>query len=94
VSDVQKTIDDRQAIYGDYCIAVGLRTTIMDAIKKYHKEIRGKEMEQEDSLFLCDIVNKLCRLAATPSHEDSWEDVAGYSINIKRYYKEKNNANQ
>lgn len=94
MSEIEQTLNDRSAKYGDYSTAVHVRASIMRHLKNFHRAHTGAEMEEEDANCIIDIVGKLCRIAATPNHIDSWHDVAGYATNIENYYKGKLNADQ
>ncbi len=94
MNDLDKTLEDRKSVYGDYSQMTSLRTTIISGIKKQYFDHHGKHMSDTDILCIIDIVNKLCRLAITPSHIDTWHDIAGYGTIIEKYYKEQENANK
>jgi hypothetical protein len=66
----------------------------MSGIKSQYEQHHKKQMKEIDILCITDIVNKLCRLAITPSHIDSWHDIAGYGTIIEKYYKEQEDANK
>jgi len=48
-----------------------------------------KEMDDNSIHYLWDICNKLCRLACTPNHIDSWHDIAGYATRVEETLKRK-----
>lgn len=89
MNDLSKTLEDRKSVYGDYSKLVKLRTTIISEIKEHYFSHHKKFMPETDILCIIDIVNKLCRLAVTPSHIDTWHDIAGYGTIIEKYYREK-----
>ncbi len=94
MNDLSKTLEDRKQVYGDYSKLVKLRITIISGVKKQYFDHHQAPMPETDILCITDIVNKLCRLAITPSHIDTWHDIAGYGTIIEKYYKEQENANK
>jgi hypothetical protein len=94
MNDLNKTLEDRKSVYGEYSKLVELRTTIISGIKEQYFEHNKKVMPETDILCITDIVNKLCRLAVTPSHIDTWHDIAGYGTIIEKYYKEQEDAHK
>ncbi len=94
MSDLKKTLDKRKSVYGDYSKLVKLRTTIIKSIKEQYFSHHLKQMPETEILCIIDIINKLCRLAITPDHIDSWHDIAGYATIIEKFYKEKQDADK
>ena len=76
---VEDTLAERGAVYGDYSDGLVDRATIMAVLKEAHIKAHGHEMPGIHQGMLWDIVNKLCRLAVTPDHVDSWHDIIGYA---------------
>jgi len=73
------TLEERGSIYGPYQDGLDIRAGIMTAIKDGYKKQHGKPMPLNYQQYFWDVSNKLCRLAVCPNHEDSWNDMAGYS---------------
>jgi len=94
MNELSKTLEARKSVYGDYASGVEFRAHLMSCIKIHHRLVQGREMDETDALCIFDVVNKICRLAVTPSHIDSWHDIAGYATIIENYYKEKEDANK
>lgn len=94
MSEIKETIKNRQSLYGDYTRMCGLRSAIINGIKFEYFKHHGVSMLESDVLCIVDIVNKLCRLAVSPDHIDTWHDIAGYAIIIEKYHKEKLNADK
>jgi len=92
--DLKKTLDERKSVYGDYSKLSEFRAELMSKFKLQYLEHHEEEMKEIDSLCIFDIVNKLCRLAITPDHIDSWHDIAGYATIIEKFYKEKQDADK
>jgi len=79
MSELQKVLEERGAVYGDYKKGVTLRSCIMDLLHGAHISQHGMDMTLDESGYLWDVVNKLARLAVSPTHRDSWVDIAGYA---------------
>ena len=76
---VDKTLIEREAVYGDYLDGLHLRGSIMKAINKSYEFHHNKRMPDEFQGMIWDVLNKLCRIAVTPDHIDSWHDIQGYA---------------
>jgi len=74
-----KTLQERGGIYGPYQPGVRIRENIMEAILDGYRDQHGKDMPTKYQSYFFDIANKLCRLSVCPNHEDSWNDIRGYS---------------
>ena len=92
--NVDATLQERGSTYGDYYTGVCDRSEIMDILTKAYARERGEGMPVEQEGMLWDIVNKLCRLAVTPDHVDSWHDIQGYAKLSENHFTEKNSANK
>lgn len=79
MSNIEETLAQRGAVYGDYKGGTELRASIMGIIEGRHLKVTGKPMKRTHSIFIFDIVNKLSRLSTTPDHLDTWHDIAGYA---------------
>ncbi len=91
MNELNKTLEARKAVYGDYSKLTELRALILLEITDQYFNHHSRHMPIRELLCITDIVNKLCRLAITPTHIDSWHDIAGYATIIEKYYKEKEN---
>lgn len=91
---VDETLSERGAVYGDYYIGVKARADIMDILNAVHVSEHNCDMPHSYRGMLLDVVNKLCRLAATPTHIDSWHDVQGYAKLSEDYFKLKEQQNE
>lgn len=83
--NIDDTLKERGEVYGDYEGGCKLRSDMLSLIAQRYRQCRGKEMSSMDLLLIFDIVNKLSRLAVTPSHVDTWHDIAGYATLTKTY---------
>lgn len=79
MNDVEKTLAERGSNYGDYARGVQARAAVMYALKLVYKDHHNEEMPDTAQGMIWDIVNKLCRIAVTPDHLDSWHDIQGYA---------------
>jgi len=78
-----KTLESRGRVYGPYKDGLVIRENIIAAIFQGYKKHHGQEMPRRQQSYFFDIANKLCRLAVTPTHEDSWNDIRGYAKLIR-----------
>lgn len=72
-------LKDRGAIYGDYKKGIQGREAILEELHILHLTEHKTDMTLTQSGYIHDIVNKLVRIAVTPNHVDSWQDIAGYA---------------
>jgi hypothetical protein len=88
---ISDTLINRNKRYGDYGIGIKLRADIINLIlKSYSDQSEGQQMSKFYECAIFDIVNKMCRLAVTPNHIDSWRDIAGYALLMEKHLKETN----
>ena len=80
---VEDTLKERGEVYGDYKGGNEFRTALMKLIQKRYRDVHGEPMELEYEYYIYDIILKLSRLSVTPTHADSWLDIAGYATLIK-----------
>jgi len=86
-----RLLEERGKVYGDYQGGTELRAAIMEIIEDRYLLTNNETMPRVICIF--DIVNKLSRLAVTPTHVDSWRDISGYStLTSDLLEQEKNNA--
>ena len=85
-NQVEEILEERGNVYGDFDVNVEAIANIMRELNHVHK------CKTEEDLSLIDFTNlnyqviKMVRLAATPSHKDSWKDVQGYAKLSEEYY--------
>lgn len=84
---VDNTLAERGAVYGDYAGGMRFRLAIVGSIKARFEEVNGCEMLEADLMLFNDVIGKLSRLASSPSHIDSWHDLAGYSLLVEKVLK-------
>lgn len=90
--NVKKTQQSRQKVYGDYGGGAILRSKIMNLITKRYSGLHGKRMPSTQESMIWDIVNKLTRIAVTPTHVDSWHDLSSYANLIEETLKGEEDA--
>ena len=78
-NNIDKTLAQRGAVYGDYKGGSEFRAEVMKLATNRYKAVNGKEMEEVDRVYIYDIINKLSRLTTTPNHIDTWHDIVGYA---------------
>jgi hypothetical protein len=81
-SKVDSILGNRGPIYGDYTDQIELRNSLMMLMAEAHYAHSGKVLGPAEHQYLWDILNKLTRVAATPNHLDTWQDIAGYATLI------------
>ena len=84
---VEKTLEERGTVYGDYAGGLKFRRAVLDLIYARYGEVHNDNMTDEEKDYFVDLVGKISRLAVSPTHEDSWLDVAGYSLLVKEVIK-------
>ena len=82
MNDLKQILKERSNIYGDLGKGMHLSASIMEMILTRYREEHKNEMPKVFELFIYHIVIKIVRLAVSPTHVDSWDDIAGYSIKI------------
>jgi len=85
---VDKTLEERGTVYGDYAGGLKFRRAILDLIYARYDEVHNDNMTDEHKDYFVDLVGKISRLAVSPTHEDSWHDAAGYSLLIEEVIKD------
>ncbi len=83
MNEVNKILEDRGKVYGDYEGGILLRSELMHLIKKRYVSVNKDQMKPLQIESICDIINKITRIAVTPDHIDSWLDIAGYATKTK-----------
>ena len=74
--------------YGDYEQGAKCAASILKALNDAHEAEHGEAMTFVQMVKFSDIIRKLIRLAVTPDHLDSWEDIAGYANLISKGIKD------
>ena len=92
--NIDEKLKIRKNDYGDYGDGRKLNVTIMELIDGYHHNQRGVYLTPLEKIMINDIITKLCRIAATPDHLDSWEDIEGYGRRISEFYGGLQNAKE
>jgi len=87
--NLNDTLDERGSVYGDFPGNLFLRVQIMSAIDARYKAVNGQSLTNEQRHLFQDVIAKLARLAATPNHQDSWHDLAGYATLVEGVLNEK-----
>ena len=81
--NIRDTLKQRGAAYGDYRMGVLVRHVIMRELSDVHMSENGVPLDGIAYGYIWDIVNKLSRIAVTPTHVDSWRDIAGYATLVR-----------
>jgi len=88
-----QVLEQRGEVYGDFFEGVSLEAVILENIKDRYRKQHNKEMDPVHVIYLSKIAMKLSRLAVSPSHVDSWTDIAGYARLVElQLMKENTNA--
>ena len=84
-------LKERGSVYGDFGVNLNARGSIMEELELVHLKKNDEiSFSPMDSQAINDIVIKLVRLAASPEHVDSWEDISNYArLNVDRLTKDK-----
>ena len=80
---VDETLKERGEVYGDYAGGLKFRLSILNLVKSRYKEVNNEKMPEEYEQYFLDVIGKMSRLAVSPTHEDSWHDLAGYALLIE-----------
>lgn len=87
--NVDDTLNQRGAVYGDYNKGVELEAELMEAIERNYFHHHNNLMRATHSTMISKIIMKLSRLSVSPDHIDSWHDIAGYAELAVKYLKSK-----
>ncbi len=79
MTNIKDTLQERGSVYGDYGEGVKLRALLMGEILEAYRKHHKHDMSPFYVGFFYDTLNKLCRLAISPDHIDSWHDIQGYA---------------
>jgi len=94
MATVNETLEERGNVYGEYSEALDCKNSIMDALRLRHKQTNKEPMSLEHEMMFQDVIGKLSRLGSSPTHLDSWHDLAGYSLLVERTLKGKTNESK
>jgi len=79
MTTTDQVLEQRGTVYGDFYDGVSLEAVILENIKGRYRNAHGKEIDPIYVIYLSKIAMKLSRLAVSPTHIDSWTDIAGYA---------------
>ena len=83
----------RGEVYGDFFEGISLEALILESIKDRYRSQHNHEMDPVYVIYLSKIAMKLSRLSISPTHLDSWTDIAGYARLVElQLSKEQQNA--
>ena len=85
-------LDERGSTYGDFEVGCKLEANVLEMITASYAYHHEEEMRTEHMIYFSKILMKLSRLAVTPDHQDSWDDIAGYATLVSKTLKGKSNA--
>lgn len=74
-----QVLEQRGEVYGDFAEGVWLETYIIESIKDRYLAHHGIDMPPVSVMYISKIAMKLARLSVSPTHIDSWTDIAGYA---------------
>jgi len=74
-----QVLEQRGEVYGDFFEGVSLEAAILENITNRYRKQHNAEMDPVHFIYLSKIAMKLSRLAVSPTHVDSWTDIAGYA---------------
>jgi hypothetical protein len=82
--DIDLTLEARGKTYGDFGMGTGTEAIILQALLNNHEFTHGCNMHINHVIWLTKIITKLVRLSITPTHTDSWHDIAGYATLVEK----------
>lgn len=95
MTTTDQVLEQRGTVYGDFYDGVSLEAVILENIKDRYRNAHGKEIDPIYVIYLSKIAMKLSRLAVSPTHIDSWTDIAGYARLVElQLIKEQNAKSQ
>lgn len=83
---LSNTLQARKSVYGDYRDVIETRTKIMASVKNHYYLVNGVPMTQDLEVAFGDLVMKLVRAVAAPTHGDSFHDLSGYAALLEKIY--------
>ena len=72
-------LEQRGEVYGNFFEGISLEADILELIKNRYAKHHNQEMSPVYVIYLSKIAMKLSRLSISPTHIDSWTDIAGYA---------------
>lgn len=84
---VDQILQQRGAVYGDFGSSLLVDVGIVEAMQEHHINTHGKPFDTFTVMLLSKITSKLARIAASPDHIDSWDDLSGYSKLIAAHFR-------
>lgn len=90
MSKVNETLVKRGEVYGNFSNGITLESEIMSNIAGRYFVEHNEEMPEWYYIAISKIVMKLSRLSVSPTHIDSWHDIAGYALLVETHLKEEN----
>jgi len=78
-------LEERGNVYGDFTLGSEVEAAMMNIICANHESQTGRPMSAINKIFFSKIVMKLSRLSVSPSHIDSWTDIAGYARLVEQH---------
>jgi hypothetical protein len=91
MSTTDQILEERGQIYGDFYEGINLEAQMLELLKERYRGHYGLEMPPIYAAFMSKILMKLSRLSVTPTHVDSWVDIAGYARLIELHFTKGNN---
>lgn len=86
---LNEVLKERNDMYGPYGGQIDVRQSLLDIMEDVYHNRNGEPMPPLQRGYLWDIMNKLSRIAWSPTHEDSWRDLAGYATIILKDIQER-----
>lgn len=87
-----EVLEERGAVYGNFSVGSNLEAAMMNMICANFENQTGKPMSALHKVFFSKIVMKLSRLSVSPTHIDSWTDIAGYARLVEQHFIEEENG--
>jgi|TARA_R100000656_G_scaffold124929_1_gene104436 hypothetical protein len=85
---VEDTLAEREITYGDFGMGTKAEAEFIDLVVKTHSAQRGSNtLDSVHIVWFSKIIMKLVRLSITPTHIDSWHDIAGYATLVEKELK-------
>jgi len=79
MTNTKELISERRKTYGDFSMGVDLEACIMRSMENAYRVQTGSCMNDTARVGISKIVMKMSRLATSPFHKDTWDDIAGYA---------------
>ena len=86
---IEQLLNERESKYGNYHTLANLTQTLNKIINQHYTAVNSVEGQPAQQLphFMAESLHMICQKIARavngdPSHIDSWEDIAGYSLRV------------